>query len=75
MARTVGPRRRCRSCGGRYFIESPPGQLYYHACAPVGTDGDGDPIEHPRKRDENIVVDDQGKRRGIKHEGDGADDD
>jgi len=62
----------CQSCLGRYPRVQRDGSVYLHACAPVGVDKDGQPVEHPKKRDENIRVAEDGRRVGIIAEGEGA---
>jgi len=49
----------CNSCGGKYNTALPDGLLYFHACAPLPPTP-GNPfvvVEHPNKRDENVVID------------------
>lgn len=55
------PRYRCESCLGEYDDPSEDGVIYFHACPP-GT-------EEPR--DENIVMNPQGKKLKVKKEGRG----
>jgi hypothetical protein len=64
--------RKCNSCNGSYQPTQKDGSNYYHTCAPVGRKPNGETIEHPHKRDENIKLDAKGERAGIIAEGDGA---
>jgi hypothetical protein len=66
-------KRRCRSCGGIYYAVQDDGSEYYHVCPPVPGDTPGSWRERPNKRDENITVDNQGRRVGIKAQGAGVD--
>ena len=63
---------KCKACKGTYTSTQKDGSEYYHTCAPIGQKPNGQPIEHPKKRDENIKLDAQGARVGIKAEGDGV---
>ena len=80
----VGRRWKCRACGGIYAHISQEVYEYYHVCPPYSEaewralppglqmrfhPGDN----RPNHRDENVVADNRGRRRGIKHEGDGVD--
>lgn len=43
----------CKTCGGVYYDKDSDGIRYFHACSPV-LNKDGNYIEQPQKRDENI---------------------
>ena len=61
----------CPSCGGEYDNVLLDGQLYFHACAPVVGATTPDGATSPDARDENIVLDKDGKNAGMKAEGRG----
>ena len=63
---------KCKSCDGSYKPKQKDGSDYYHTCAPIGRKPNGETIEHPNKRNENIKTDAEGKRVGIIAEGDGV---
>ena len=77
-------RRRCRSCRGEYAVDDGHGHAYYHQC-PALSEPEWEALppplkarfkpgdRRPNERNENVEVDDRGKFRGIKHEGDGVD--
>ena len=84
MASAVRQRLRCRACLGTYQSLDAKGYEYYHACPPLSEaewsrlpppeqrrKKPGDERDH--KRDENVAVDDQGRRTGIVRDGDGVD--
>lgn len=62
----------CRSCGGTYAEASSNGAPYTHICGPLPMDKHGVERERPNKRDENVVIDSQGRTLGIRSEGDGV---
>jgi len=63
---------KCKSCNATYPDTQPDGTLYFHACAPMPPDAQGNQAEHPNKRDENITVDGKGRATGIKAAGAGV---
>lgn len=64
---------RCRACQGEFDSVQPDGMEYYHACAPKSAWEPGPPGERPNRRDENVALDDRGRRVGIRREGSGRD--
>lgn len=55
----------CNSCNARYAATQADGSTYFHACAPVKPDANGNQTEVANKRDENVTVDSKGVYKGI----------
>jgi len=68
------PRKKCKTCGGRFYRETTEGREYYHACAPNIDPDTGIVTPIPQYRDENIELDERMARKGIKAEGKGVED-